>query len=132
MPRYLSGVEVYESVTQLLRAAATDQEVGPRLAAVDSVIALHCCDPEVLITVRLGESLDVWLGSRSPEPAELHLHLTSDDAVDLLLGQASVAMAVAKGHVRADGAVDKLVALAPILPLMARVTAPFERAGGLA
>jgi hypothetical protein len=129
VPYFTSAADVHASIARLFGVASADPQVGPRLTAVQAVMAFHCSCPSTLVTVRLADPVAAWLGA-GPERADLHLYLTSDDAFDLLSGRGSVTMAVAKGHVRAVGAVDKLVEFAPIIPAMARVTAPLERTAG--
>lgn len=115
MAFFRDEAELYERLGRLMRLLVEAEEVGPRLAAVDTTVRWDYSDPAATITVRLT-SADVRIDcGKSELEAEVRVAMDAEVGHRFWLGRANVAVALARGQIRASGPINKILGLLPLI-----------------
>lgn len=119
--------EVYEYLGRIFQTSVDDDELGPKLRKVGSVLKLNQTEPESMMIIDFGEGV-VQLGeSGEPKvarPVDAELAMKADVAHRFWLGKVNVALAMAKGDIKNSG---KVSAVMKIVPLTKPLFATYEK-----
>lgn len=131
MAYFKDADELYETLGQLLRDIANDEELAPGFRRANTIVRYEYTDPEATVTVRLqeGQPGDVDFGESEMEP-EVTMSMAADTAHRFWLGKVNVTVAMARGEIKASGPVAKLLRLVPLAkPAFPRYKAQLEAQG---
>jgi hypothetical protein len=112
--------QVYALLGRLFESAIADEEVGPRLHAVDAVVQQQFRRPDATVTIKLvaGEDREVVTGKTDLRP-EVVLVMDAATGHRVWLGELSAMTALSKGQIRARGPVAKILRLIDLIALVA-------------
>jgi putative sterol carrier protein len=114
MGYFANADEVYNYVGGVVRAAAVNEQVGPKMAAADVDLQIYYSDPESTLTIRMHEpTLEVEDGG-DDSGADIKLYMPADIADKYWRGEYNLAVGLAKGQVKAKGPVNKILKLVPL------------------
>ena len=132
MGYFANADEVYKYVGGVFRAAAENEQVGPKMAAADVDLQIYYSDPDSTLTIRMHEpSLKVEDGGDDPG-ADIKLYMPADIADKYWRGEYNLAVGLAKGRVKVSGPIAKIMRLLPAMrPAFPRYRAFLEARGGL-
>jgi putative sterol carrier protein len=125
MPYFDDAQAVYDRLGRLLQEAAADEELGPRLQELDTVLQYRLRNPDSQVTLQLraGQARAVELGPTQLQ-AEVVVGMDADTAHELWVGELNPTVALAKGRILAKGPVSKILRLVPLYgPLIQRYRA---------
>lgn len=131
MAYFKDADELYETLGELLRDIANDEELAPGFRRANTIVRYEYTDPEATVTVRLqeGQPGDVDFGESEMEP-EVTMSMAADTAHRFWLGKVNVTVAMARGEIKASGPVAKLLRLVPLAkPAFPRYKAQLEAQG---
>jgi putative sterol carrier protein len=125
MPYFDDAQALYDGLGRVLQDAVADEELGPKLAAVDGIVQLRLRNPDSQVTLGL-----VAEGERGAllGPVELNADLVvgmeADTAHELFTGELNPTVALAKGRLVVKGPVAKVLRFVSLLgPLSERYQA---------
>ncbi len=113
MPYFVDGEEVRHYLGGMFEAAQQDPVAGAKLRAADLVVRYVFTDPDVTMTVRLGEPRVEVLSEDLPTQPDLTISMSADDGDRFWRGKLNAALALARGQVSIDGPPHKLLKLIP-------------------
>jgi hypothetical protein len=110
-----SADDVYETLGQLLRDAATSQGLGPQLQQTNASVRLALSDPDARVTLVFAQDQDpvVEFGNSALNPT-LTLEMSADTAHEVFLGKLSFFEAVRYGRLTQHGPSASFSAVWPI------------------
>ncbi len=113
MPFFADAEECLKYTGGVFRAA-TENEVGPKLATADIDLQIYYTDPECSLLIKMhGDNIEVEEGT-DKEDADVKLFMPADIADKYWRGEYNLAVGLAKGHVKAKGPVNKILKLVPL------------------
>jgi len=113
MPFFTDAEECLKYTGGVFRAA-TENEVGPKLATADIDLQIYYTDPECSLLIGMhGDNITVEEGA-DKEDADVKLFMPADIADKYWRGEYNLAVGLAKGHVKAKGPVNKILKLVPL------------------
>jgi hypothetical protein len=112
--------QVYALLGRLFESVVADEEIGPRLHAVDAVVQQQFRRPDATVTMKLiaGEDREVITGDTDLR-AEVLLVMDAVTGHRVWLGEVSAMAALSKGQIRARGPVAKILRLIDLVALVA-------------
>jgi hypothetical protein len=112
--------QVYALLGRLFESVVADEEIGPRLHAVDAVVQQQFRRPDATVTLKLvaGEDREVITGDTDMR-AEVMLVMDAITGHRVWLGEVSAMAALSKGQIRARGPVAKILRLIDLVTLVA-------------
>jgi hypothetical protein len=134
MSSFASAAEVDCYVGGVLRLAAIDPYLGPRLAEASLTLRVTCTDLPACLTVEFFEPVTVsW--NDVLRTADVELTCSSDFLDAFLRGEQALVDALAHGDVVARGRVSKVLKVLPLIeqafPYYRQLVAVKDRAAGL-
>jgi hypothetical protein len=112
--------ELYKCIGGFFRRAATDPELGSRVAASGLTIRFEYSDPEAAVSVDArndppdGVVFTVREGS-SDQPVDVLMTMPADVAHRFWLGRVNVIAAINSGQMKVIGPITQIMKLLPIL-----------------
>ena len=112
--------QVYALLGRLFESVVADEEIGPRLHAVDAVVQQQFRRPDATVTMKLvaGEDREVVMGETDLR-SEVVLVMDAVTGHRVWLGELSAMAALSKGQIRARGPVAKILRLIELVALVA-------------
>lgn len=134
MSTFATAAEVDCYVGGVLRLAAIDPWLAPRLAEASLTLRLTCSDLPASLTVEFFEPVTVTWNDHT-KAVDVELTCSSDFLDTFLRGERALVDALAHGEVTARGRVSKVLKTLPVLerafPYYQQLVAVKERATGL-
>ena len=131
MPYFKDAEDVYKHLGRLFEDIISDDDLGPRFKATDTVVQIRMRRPDSQLTLKaLGEEdLQIDFGITELRP-EVVLAMDADTAHRFWLGKVNVTVALARGQINARGPVAKILKLVPLVdPVRARYREVLQQAG---
>lgn len=107
---------VFDAFHRIMQRAATDGEIGERLAFAQVVTHVHLRDaPEDLTMTLLFDRAPVEVADRAVGHPDVELWIDTNDVVRFWTGDMHLAMGIMHGEVEFKGPVRKLLRIVPIV-----------------
>jgi hypothetical protein len=131
MAYFKDAEDVYRHLGRLFEDIISDEELGARFRAADTVVQIRMRRPDSQLTIKAleAEDLVVDFGVTELRP-EVVLAMDADTAHRFWLGKVNVTVALARGQISARGPVAKILKLVPLVELVrARYESALQESG---